>query len=120
MGRTLLALALPVNDHPPAPGLAADSGFLARLDRATPDKINCQYSDPVSSRRLRPRLAINTPLIYHVRVAPNGRGGWSGAIPLPCHSSDSWQYPRHIAQGRALEPGIPMLPARLYGRDALA
>lgn len=51
-----------------------------------PDKINCQYSDLVPRRRLRPRLVINTPLIYHVRVATSTRtqvppeGQNSGAV----------------------------------------
>jgi hypothetical protein len=30
-----------------------------------PDNSSCQYTDSVSSCRLRPRLAINTPLNYH-------------------------------------------------------
>jgi DDE superfamily endonuclease len=38
-----------------------------------PDKISCQYSDSASSCRFRPLLAINTPLIYHVRVARSSR-----------------------------------------------
>jgi hypothetical protein len=69
---------------------------LSPVSAVVPDMINCQYHDSRSSRRLRPRLAINTPLMIRcVATSTRTEAAHEGPFSTGVDNSGQPRRPDH-------------------------